>query len=167
MKKLSILLAGLLVSSLIFTSCSKDEEETTETTLGTATITGYVFLQNDVTADAPDRTKQFAPSGTQVILKIDADDLAQDNNGNVNYPEKTYYTTVDANGKYSIAVDAGAKDVNILFLSGVDLELNFTETQAGTDTTYIKHWDCTNSNGFSVVEKQVVYQNLTYTGSTL
>lgn len=170
MKKLSILFAGLLVTAMVFTSCSKDEETTGTNNLGKAKVTGYVYLQSDVTSDATDRTSQFAPSGTQVILKINSDDLAQDGN-NANAADKAYYTTIGSDGMYSFSVDAGAKNVNVLSLTAVDLELDYIrpEFSAGHlhDTTYTRHWSAGNFGGMVLVEKDIVYQNLTYAGQDL
>ena len=173
MKKLSILFAGLFIASAMFTSCDKDEPTTDSNPIGTATITGYVYMLTDATTntslvpDVPAYT-QFAPAGTQVILKIDADDLVQDQTNTVNYPEKSYFATVGSDGKYTFTVDAGAKAVNITMLQAVDIEANYIRNSFGGgalhDTTSAYHWTCNNVIGNTLVEKQLVYQNLTYAG---
>ncbi len=178
MKKLSILITGLFIASTIFTSCTKDDAETTPSNpIGTATVKGYVYLMYDATTDTNGdldvaADKQFAPEGTKLMLKIDANDLVQDPSNGVNYPDKEYYATVDANGMYSFTVDAGAKVVNSTMLKGVDLELDFTQDiYSGNpvvkhDTTITKHWT-SNNPAVSFVQKDVVYQNLTYNGTSI
>ncbi len=140
MKKLSILFAGLLVSAMIFTSCSKEDDAVVTVTTGKATIEGYVYMDWDddgaplPTSDSNYDTKmEYAPSGTEISITIDTDELTQDGTTGT-HPDKIYKATVDANGKYSISIDAGARNVTA-DIRVVDVYKERTRWEANYSTT--------------------------------
>ena len=128
MKKLSILFAGLMIASTVFTSCSKDEESTASSnSIGKATVKGIAEANFDQAENKRDKdgnllepngpVMEYIPSGTQLTATIESNDLVQDPNNQVNYAKKAYYTTVGANGAYEFTIDAGAENVNVKITS--------------------------------------------------
>ncbi len=183
MKKLSILFAGILISSVIFTSCNKDVEDSETNSTDNATISGYVYLRYDATTDTlgnPDIASalQYAPAGTRIMLKLDANELYADRvdgNDSIEFPNDIYYASVGANGKYKFTVNVRTgEQVTSKMLNAVEVELNYTEnsyTPSGLntdlhDTTFVQFWV---SNDVSVTfgKGDNVFQNLTYTGTPI
>lgn len=132
MKKLTILIAGLFIAGTIFTSCEKEEEKSSGSSIGKATIKGIVEMNSDVAEFKLDKDGNLIetekiwefPAGVQLTATIDANELVQDPdyiaNGGANYGKKTYYTTIAADGTYSFSIDAGARSVSV-DITGVDL----------------------------------------------
>jgi len=95
--------------ALIFVSCSKDDSETVNVKNGSATITGIARCETDLT----NLESEFVPAGTKIIATISTDDLVVNPDPTITYPERSFSTTVGANGKYSLTVDANAKTVTV------------------------------------------------------
>jgi hypothetical protein len=108
--KLAVLLAMPLV---IITSCSKEEEEKKDATqisgLGTATITGR--LTGDVILN---NGQLEGLSGVRVTARINTSDLIAVGSvpgGLI----RTYEATTDANGFYTLNIEAGSRPVGVTF----------------------------------------------------
>lgn len=117
-----MLLTGLSLSFLAFASCEKDDDDDSETTqieISTATISGLVYANLNLTNDtvaAPDYYEK-APAGTQIIAIIDVEDLITNPEPGVNYGQKQFETTVQSDGSYSLEIDANTKAVNVTLKS--------------------------------------------------
>ncbi len=107
---------SLMVLGLV--SCTK-EEDAIEVVNGSAKVTGFVEADLDLTTSG----LEFAPAGTKIIAIINTEDLIANPDPNVNYPNKTYTTTVGANGIYTLNIDANAKNVNVTIVAN-DFEYN-------------------------------------------
>ncbi|EJF53664.1 hypothetical protein SapgrDRAFT_1973 [Saprospira grandis DSM 2844] len=105
MKNLAVVTFILAVFAFSITSCKKVDDPQAVTVMenpGMATISGIVYAPvNDTTS-----ADTYAPSGTELIVRVDPDDFPNVsvlNNGS----EYMYYpVTVGANGTYSIDVPA-------------------------------------------------------------
>lgn len=102
-KSLSIILMILIGGFFAFTSC-EDEEKTDPGTNPKATIKGQVKADFDLSNNATDINEDFAPQGTKIFFRIDAEDLVLNPDPNYDYQTLQYETTVDANGNYSISL---------------------------------------------------------------
>ena len=112
MKKSMFILAILLGGLFAFTSCDKTEEVDPGTT-PTATITGTVYADLDLS----DANMEEAPQGTEIYFRINAQDLVLTPQAGYTYQTLQYKATVDADGKYSIKLPSAnhaAVAVNIL-----------------------------------------------------
>ncbi len=99
MKKVFFISAMILASIFTLVSCDKDEPKSPNTTPH-ATIKGIVYADLDLTnADL-----EFAPEGTKLFFRVDADDLMLSPNENVDYETLVYTTTVGNDGEYSISL---------------------------------------------------------------
>lgn len=120
MKKINLLLAGVLFTAFVFTtsSCKKDDEETaTPATNGSATITGRATAE----LDATNTDIENAPAGTVIIATFDSQDLV--NNPSGDYAQMVVRGEVDGNGNFTINVPANSKIVNVT-LRPQDFEYN-------------------------------------------
>lgn len=99
MKKSIFILAIILGGLFAFTSCDKTEEVEPGTN-PTATIKGKVYAN----LDATDGDMEYAPVGTKVFFRINAQDLVLNPDPAYAYQTLQYETTVDANGEYSISL---------------------------------------------------------------
>jgi len=114
--------------ALIFVSCSK-ETETVTVTNGSAKITGVAKCDLDLT----NTEREFVPAGTKIIATIDTKDLVNNPDNTITYPERTFTTTVGANGVYTLTVDANSKTVS------VDIQASdFEYDQKVNDTTFTR-----------------------------
>jgi hypothetical protein len=105
LKKVTLLIAAPLI---MLSSCSDDETKNTATVeLGSATITGRVtadvILNNGI--------KKDGLPGYTVSATINTQDLVTSPSGN--YPSKTFTTITDANGNYTLNIDANIKPVSV------------------------------------------------------
>lgn len=107
---LSALALMSLATVITFTSCDKDETfEYTPEALGKATIKGKVSAELDVT----NNVYETAPAGTRVSVTLDTELLAANPINGYDYEVKTYEATTDANGEYTITVDASSKAASV------------------------------------------------------
>ncbi|MFZ6010653.1 MAG: hypothetical protein ACOYXT_09920 [Bacteroidota bacterium] len=148
MKKLFAIfsLAGLT----IFTACDNENSVNPPSELGKATITGTVYAELDETDIGGVLEK--VPAGTKIVAVINTKDLVI-NPTNGNYAKKYYETTVDANGKYSIQVDAGNKE---LVVAVIPADFTF-DVKTGASTT-----EKTNFYGSNADDNVTVYKNGTF-----
>lgn len=104
-RKVLLLIAAPLI---MLSSCSDDETKNTATVeLGSATITGRVtadvILNNGI--------KKDGLPGYTVAATINTQDLVTSPSGS--YPSKTFTTITDANGNYTLNIDANIKPVSV------------------------------------------------------
>ncbi|RLD47995.1 MAG: hypothetical protein DRI94_13175 [Bacteroidetes bacterium] len=116
-KNIITLLSISLIAVLFLSNCKKDEDTTTPEAMTTAIIKGKVFASlntaNDTTSNGFYQLNQeTAPVGTKIIAVVNAADLVVNPIAGHTYEDITFETTVDANGEYSITVDAIAQDAN-------------------------------------------------------
>ena len=112
--------------ALIFISCG-DDEETPAVVNGSAKITGVAKCELDLS----NTEREYVPAGTKIIATIDTEDLVNSPDANVTYPERTYTTTVGANGVYTLTIEANAKTVTV-DITASDFE--YDQIQADTIT---------------------------------
>lgn len=111
MKRLINLAVILLVLSQILSSCGK-EELASPVELNSsqkATLTGLVYAQLNLLNDTMVTKYEFAPSGTKIIVKIDARQLAVNPPEDVEFTDLLYTTEVKADGSFSIELPAISK----------------------------------------------------------
>jgi len=116
MKKILLFAMGLVV--LIYVGCKKKTIETTP--LGTATVTGHVFANLDLTNDTNSSgnweygTTPDPVAGMRVFAVVNYYYLDQTPNGGTNdYKTKTFETLTDANGQYTLSLPAGEKNYTV------------------------------------------------------
>lgn len=119
-------LLGLIAAAAI-TSCVKRAEVTpveNGTQIGSATITGTYWAKTDLEGDTlPNGQKDpdagYTPmEGLAVIAIVNESDLDRDGaGGNASALARTYTTTTNADGQYTITVDAVAEN------GGVDVDI--------------------------------------------
>lgn len=110
---------GLALILVFTSSCEKDEDINNPTpTLSTATITGFVYANLDLSND----TNEFggyemqyekAPNGTILHAYIDAEDFVSEPQAGVVYQNLSYTTTVGNDGSYTFELPAVNKDVTV------------------------------------------------------
>ncbi len=130
------------LAALIFISCGKDAETVTVKN-GSAKITGVAKCELDMT----NTEREYVPSGTKIIATINTSDLVTAPDANINYPQKTFTTTVGANGAYTLAVDANAKTVNVTITAS-----DFEYDKKINDTTYTRTVYSLAPNGVTVID---------------
>lgn len=97
-----------LASALIISGCDNENTVNPTVTLGSATVTGTVYAELDETnADS-----EKAPSGTKVYVIVSTRDFVLNPTGSA-YADRYYEGTVDANGKYSIVIETGSKQMEV------------------------------------------------------
>ena len=93
-----------LITSAVFTSCKKEEEETQEQTY--ASISGLAQANLDETNDttetgAAEIQYETANEGTKVIAKVNPMDYTNNPDASVNYETVTYETSIGSDGKFA------------------------------------------------------------------
>ncbi len=116
-KNIITLLSISLIALLFLSNCKKTEDETTPEAMTTAIIKGKVFADlntaNDTTSNGfYQLNNETAPAGTKIIVVVNAADLVANPIAGHTYEDISFETTVDANGEYSVTVDAIAKTAN-------------------------------------------------------
>ena len=116
-KNIITLLSISLIAVLFLSNCKKEDDTTTSEAMTTAIIKGKVFANlntaNDTTSGGVYQLNlEIAPKGTKIIAVVNAADLVANPIAGHTYEDITFETTVDANGEYSITVDAIAKNAN-------------------------------------------------------
>lgn len=106
MKKL-VLIASF-ASALIFSGCDNENTVNPTVTLGSATVTGIAY------ADLDETNAEFekAPAGTKVYVIVNTRNFVLNPTGGT-YADRYYEGTVDANGKYSIAIETGNRPMTV------------------------------------------------------
>ncbi len=118
MKKTIQILCVAMTLAVALVSCKKDEMVNTVTPNSTATISGLARVNLDVTNDtnsqgAAQTTWNQVPEGVTIYATISTDELTQFENPATNYGQKTYTTTVAADGSYTLTVEANVSTVNV------------------------------------------------------
>lgn len=123
-------------------------------TTRTATITGTVFAELDVT----NAETEPAPQGTKVKVVLDSEDFVTSPQPGVQYQSLTYTTTLDASGNYNVEVPALEGPVSaVIYLD------NFSADVEG-DTSDDKVIFQSNPNGYTVqvIAGLTTFENITY-----
>lgn len=105
MKNLAIVTLILGVFIFATSSCKKVEEPTALDVVaaaGTATIKGVAYA----TLDETETDQQYAPSGTKIIIELNANDFPGASTYGANSNMLLYTATVGAAGVYSVSVAA-------------------------------------------------------------
>jgi len=107
-------LSGFFIMSLLFiallSSCKKEEATNAPSTVGTATLSGQVQAELDLT----NTSMENAPSGTKIVAVINSGDLVPDYKEGMVYENITYETTVDGGGNYTFSgIAAANKEVTV------------------------------------------------------
>lgn len=105
--------AGILGMS-IMSSCKKDDDvsskdQTMDSLIGKATITGVVLIDNDQTQKI---SKNEVATDAIVTVSYETKDLAYKPDSNAISYTKTITTKTDATGKFSITVEANDKGIS-------------------------------------------------------
>ena len=108
----------IAIAAVAFTSCKKDEAETTE--LRTATINGNVWADLDESNDVDPNTGLYVQAlnpegveGMQVTVEVNTMNWDQNPVAGYDYDTKIYTTTTDANGDYTLTIPATEEGYNI------------------------------------------------------
>ena len=109
-----ILACAGLACALATVGCSKDDDvsskdQTLDSLIGKATITGIVYIDNDHTQKV---AKEEVASDATIIVSYNTKDLAYKSDANAISFTKMLTTKTDANGKFSISIDANNEGVN-------------------------------------------------------
>ena len=107
MKKNVYFFVFVLLLSLSVTSCKKDSATTNTKTTGSASVSGTLKANLDMTNDTtqngtPQIQNENVPAGTLITFIIDSKDLQDNPDSAYVYPKLEYTTTVEANGAFSI-----------------------------------------------------------------
>jgi hypothetical protein len=113
MKKLLFVIVSIVMVGI--SSCQNENSvnpRPEDQIVSKVTITGRVKAELNNTTTGTEK----APAGLKIIAEIDSRDLVL-NPTSGNYPSKYYEATLDANGEYSLEVEAGpyGSDVYVYF----------------------------------------------------
>lgn len=157
MKKFSILLMLSLAVAATFTSCNKDDDDDAQPTLGFATISGKVKADLNLKNDTAGTIWEY-PEGKTIYFVINTEDLVINSNGG-NYADKVYTATVDAQGNYSVNIEANTKPVTVHTVYGDE----FLYDQIQFDgTTKQKEYNLDDPGNIVVHKGQKIVQDLFY-----
>jgi|JI81BgreenRNA_FD_contig_101_514371_length_1486_multi_8_in_0_out_0_1 hypothetical protein len=110
------ILSAVVVASLAFGGCTnKDAENPTPVPTGKATITGLATVDLDLNQAG---RQGSVPAGTKVTVILSTKDLVLNPSSSVNYADRVYETTIGADGRYSIEVDATDKPFTVSVRGG-------------------------------------------------
>ncbi|MCU0436946.1 MAG: hypothetical protein MUC49_03465 [Raineya sp.] len=116
-----IILSAAVVASLAFGGCkNKNADNPVPVPTGKATITGLATVDLDLNQAG---RQGSVPAGTKVTVILSTEDLVLNPSGGVTYADKAYDTTIGADGRYSIEVDAVDKPFTVSVRGG-DFEAN-------------------------------------------
>ena len=113
-RKITMILACTgLAGAIMFSSCKKENEvskkdSSLESLIGTATIKGVVYIDNDQTQKT---AKDELASGAIVTISYKSSDLAYNPSTKAISYTKTLTTTTGADGKFSFTVDANTENI--------------------------------------------------------
>jgi len=125
-------LSGFILASLlliaVISGCKKEEATNAPSNVGTATITGKVQTELDLT----NTTAENVPTGIKIIAVINSADLITNPIAGVTYENISYETNVGVDGKYTFTNIAAANKNVTVHIYPVDFENN--QVQADTTT---------------------------------
>lgn len=115
-------LCMLLPVAVTFQSCTKDQETENKATvaMGSSTITGRITA--DLTLGNSDLE---GVAGIKITGRISTADLVTNTSGGVTYATRTYEAITDANGNYTLTIEANTKPVTVT----LDVPTSFNATQ--------------------------------------
>lgn len=135
----------LAIGAIAITSCKKEEEA--ETMMGTATINGTIRADIDQTNDVnnaglyDEYSMPDAVEGMIVRVEVDTKKWDESPVAGFDYAVKTYTTTTDAEGKFSLEIPATTNGytVNIEFenVNGVSRKMYTTDGSELTEASYV------------------------------
>lgn len=166
MKKNILTLLSISFIALLFLTNCKKEEATTPEAMTTATIKGKVFANlntaNDTTSNGfYQQNLESAPVGTKIILVVNAADLVANPIAGHTYEDISFETTVDANGEYSITVDAIAQDANYT-IKAEDFSYDQVVMDVYPQTKTERHVFTAADNTTSIVKNNTKIIDITY-----
>jgi hypothetical protein len=142
-------LSGFIFASLllfvVFTSCKKEEATNSPSNVGTATLTGRVQTELDLS----NSTMENVPAGTKIIAVINSADLVTNPDPNLTYEDISYETQVDGSGNYTFSNIAAANQAVTVTLYPVD----FIYNQVQWDLTTVRKIYTVTPNPTQVVIK--------------
>lgn len=108
-----ILTCAGLAGAIMFSSCKKENEiskkdQSLESLIGTATIKGVVYIDNDQTQKT---SKDEIAAGAIVTISYDSKDLAYNPSSQAISYTKTLTTTTGTDGKFSFTVEANTENI--------------------------------------------------------
>jgi hypothetical protein len=114
-KMMMIVTCAGLVAAMLVSSCKKSNEvskkdQTLDSLIGKATLTGVAYLTYDATQKAKIQLKEVA-AGALITVSYNSGDLAYKTDANAITYTKSVSATTDANGKYSVTVDANVDGI--------------------------------------------------------
>ena len=117
MKKNVYFFVFVLLLSLSVTSCKKDTVTTNTKTTGSASVTGTLKANLDLTNDTtqygtPQIQYESVPQGTSITFIIDSKDLQDNPDSSYVYPKLEFNTTTGAGGAFSITLPANSNAIN-------------------------------------------------------
>jgi hypothetical protein len=137
-KKLFSIMA---IAAIAMTTSCKKEEALDSNQLGEATINGNVFAyidgRNDVDANGLfiDELTPENLEGLAVSVSINTMIWDQSPDNNYDYPVKTYTTTTDADGNYTLTIPATDEPNNVTIVFGDMLATYWEYTADGSDAS--------------------------------
>jgi len=166
-KMMVILTCTGLAGALLVSSCKKSEvskkDQTLDSLIGKATITGIVKLDYDRTQKATLQAKEVA-AGAIISVSYKSSDLAYKSDPSAityNTYDKTVNTTTDANGKFTITVDANANGIGYIIQ-----QAQFSGTWVNpADTVSQKAYYSPVSTPISLKKGDNLYIELTYSST--
>jgi len=107
-------LSGFVLASLlliaVISGCKKEEAPNAPSNVGTATLSGKVQAQLDLS----NTTIENVPTGTKIIAVINSADLVTNPVAGVTYENISYETNVNSSGDYTFTnIAAANKDVTV------------------------------------------------------
>lgn len=136
-------------------SCKKDNESTSTATLGSATITGRVTGDLDLLNGKIDPV-----AGIKVIAKINMSDLVAVGSAPTN-SVKIYEATTDADGNYTIKLDAGIKMLNVTL--SFPAKANLEQTREDGSKQTVEYTVTSPSRSFTLYKGENRTENAVYT----
>lgn len=123
------ILSAVVVASLAFGGCTnKDAENPTPVPTGKATITGLATVDLDLNQAG---RQGSVPTSTKVSVIVSTKAFVLNPSSSVSYADKVYETTIGADGKYSVEIDAVEKPFTVSVRGG-DFEANQVPALGGT-----------------------------------
>lgn len=123
------ILSAVVVASLAFGGCkNKNAENPTPVPTGKATITGLATVDLDLNQAG---RQGSVPAGTKVTVIVSTKAFVLNPSASVSYADKAYETTIGADGKYSVEIDAVDKPFTASVRGG-DFEANQIPVGGGT-----------------------------------
>ena len=152
-------LSGFILASLllivVISGCKKEEATNAPSNVGTATLSGKVQAQLDLS----NTTIENVPTGTKIIAVINSADLVTNPVVGVTYENISYETNVNSSGEYTFTnIAAANKDVTVTLYP-----VDFTYDQVQGDTiTHTRKIFSANPPTVVVIKGTTKYSDIFY-----